>query len=1212
MSNAKGVIFTFDALFALLLVITIVPLIVLFASTTEVTTEHVGFQAESAIDTLAELKIRNIIREPAVSELYSRGVISDNDLDRPVMEFIVDMWASNSTTNFTYAQNITEKLLRTMLSENFAWSLSLENETLFDTGGQIRKTSATGRRIASGFRKGSPTAGYVASIFLTSIGGKKASSYYFFGGFVGQGNISFNIFDIPSDAKVTSIYMEMDVGTNFTFLINDNVCGTFNKTVGLTADNWTINSSYCLNRILNGIKNNFSIAFIGSYFTKHFIGGGFIKITYNTKQLFLADENSTRKYMPGISGVINYFDSFYVPGSLNNMTMYLHYINNISGATLFFSIGSVEIFRSSNAGEQAVILNDSYLKSLLSYSNISNRTVPIRFGTEGFALITGVGAGASDSVLITDNSGSMDTCDVNSNTTCDCIGPCRRTRLNVAKEVDKEFVSTILNYSNNRISLVGYQGDVCNVLDFTNNATSLNNTIDGYTDNCNVGPGGTCISCGVHNSTHILDSGDNISTLIPRKSSWLYNNNYPSTEPPNDTNNFRWTEREYTDSSWPSGTAILGFESVAYSPNVNTNIGNNGGNYYFRKHFTINDINSIRNGEMFILFDDRAEVYINGRLFLNHTTKQNASYWNMPETIFSEGFESGNLNNWVIDSNNDGGIVEASGTEPHSGSWSAKFYGDDDASAENIWIEKALNLSDKKSVYLTYYWAVEEFESGEYGNLDIYNGTWISGVRRHGGGTNRHRTDPGDYDYDKVILDIQNLTDGFKIRFSANPSESQATTSPNRHGDTFFVDDVKVKEKLVVDRSYFVNGDNVVAVKLYNSDSEAAKFDLELNYSANRFKAILVMSDGGANRCLQENSCPNAVADNETIERACHARDEFGITVYSVAFGSGADITVSNKTACWDCRSGTWIPNCNRFFTSNDADELKKIYKEIAQSIINASFVAQAIVITGNISGNSTLYTDSYMEFNFTRNITQPKYQEISASIETDKFGGCNISFFIPQQFRIIDAKVTSFSSDLWTSSAAVRSNGNWITVYNLSTYGNDYTRLGDPFFVNIPESLLAINKTNYVNITIESSPGNSTCSSNNRVIYTARFRASAPYGEVFYTISGGIYRIYYDTNHDGTSDGFTDISIGSNLPNFNPTTRTIDQLDPVNNALDDAVIRLLNSLNFVITQSNTGRSGEATNPIDIMLSNLEADATATGGIPFSWGPLDIRLDVKI
>jgi hypothetical protein len=120
------------------------------------------------------------------------------------------------------------------------------------------------------------------------------------------------------------------------------------------------------------------------------------------------------------------------------------------------------------------------------------------------------------------------------------------------------------------------------------------------------------------------------------------------------------------------------------------------------------------------------------------------------------------------------------------------------------------------------------------------------------------------------------------------------------------------------------------------------------------------------------------------------------------------------------------------------------------------------------------------------------------------------------------------------------------------------------------------------------------------------------PFGNVFPQISGGVARIYYDIDHDGVQDGYNDITIGSSLPNFNPMVRTVDQLDSVNNALDDALLRLLDSLNHIVAQSNTGLSGASTNPIDVMLNNIDIDVTGVGGVPFAWGPLDVTLEVGI
>ncbi len=492
----KGITFSMDALFALLIIAALVPvlLIVSFERPEEEIFSLLQMNAEDSINTISNLRIKDVRNEKVIDNLFTRSILTDADLNFTLLEIIGALWASDNSTLIEAANNISKNIIDPIIPDTVKWRLTIDNEIIYNTTENINRTLTLSKRVLSGVAKGKPSTGFLSNAFIVGIE-KLSSSYVFFGGFVGQGNISVNFSDIPSDANILSIYMEMDVGSNFSLYINNNKCGTFNKT--LNWNNWTIVDQNCLNKIIPGINNTFKITFLDSNFAKHFIGGGFIKITYNTEQFSSLDINSTRKYLPEITGITNYFDSFYVPGSLSNMTIYLHYVNNIN-ATLFFNVAGKEIFRNSDAGEKNTILNDTYLKGLLSYANLSNQTVPIRLGTEGFAI--GGGVGASDSILITDNSGSMSTCDVNVSCSapaiCDTTPPCNDERIDVAKQSDKEFVDTILlNYTGNRIGLVAYKGSACNVYNLTDNVTVLKNTINNYTNNC-VGVGGTCVSCG--------------------------------------------------------------------------------------------------------------------------------------------------------------------------------------------------------------------------------------------------------------------------------------------------------------------------------------------------------------------------------------------------------------------------------------------------------------------------------------------------------------------------------------------------------------------------------------------------------------------------------------------------------------------------------------------------------------------------------------------
>ena len=335
----KGVMFTFDSLFALLLVATIIPLILLFPSNPEIATQSVSFQAESAVDSFSKLTIRNVINEQVIADLYSQNKIGIGDLDRPVIEVVAQFWSSNDTTNETIARNITEKIISGLLPNNTHWSMSLEGDTLFDTGGEIKKTSVTGRRVASGYFKGVQSEGFVASLFLTSLGGKKASSYFFFGGFVGQGNITLKIDDIVNGSNVSDIYMEMNTGGNFTLYANNVPCGTFNATPGnFSVDNWTVPS--CISFVYPGAENNLSINFTGGNITNAFLGGGYLRVTYSTNNLL---ENSSVRYrFPGIHGLVNLYDSFHVPGNITGMTATLKFFSPANYTTIL-NVGNVTV-----------------------------------------------------------------------------------------------------------------------------------------------------------------------------------------------------------------------------------------------------------------------------------------------------------------------------------------------------------------------------------------------------------------------------------------------------------------------------------------------------------------------------------------------------------------------------------------------------------------------------------------------------------------------------------------------------------------------------------------------------------------------------------------------------------------------------------------------------------------------------------------------------
>jgi len=693
----KGIVLTLDSIIAMLLMVSIISLLIFFRTESAspfFTAQQLHSLSEDSLNMLSESTFREvgnqtILADPNLfNEYYNQsGILSQSDLDKKAIDVLGELWSDNTPESSKGAANITKDILGNILPDNIGYQVLINDRPIYNSSDTSRPSESNAEagisagRVASGYESNKNVSGCIAMTYLTSIKGKKDSSYVYFGGYVGDGNITANI-TLPSFDKILEAYMEMDAGSNFTLYINSNPSGVYvNGSAGgglMRADKWVVcnltNPSYCSNFVVGNNILNFN--FTGN---NSFIGGGYFRVTYNTTQLAPQEEVGKDTYwFPGINGFFNLYDSSYTPGTLTNMTFYLHYFNNITlnqtNATVYLSIGNNKVFRSNTTGEQIVSLsyNDIWQKfgsqqNLIN--NVSNRTVPLRFGVEGFQA-QGGGVGTADAVLVTDVSGSM------SDNTVDCppnvswqistlsqqgnygaqnqhindsqtvcmyrnvtlsaqgriyfwwgvssqsnhdylnfyIDGSRQSRisgninwatvnyniasgtheirwcytkdnsgysgndtgyvdfikvnntggtiflddfedgvldgwsfsssgpqcekLDVAKDVDKIFVDTVLSTSGDRIGLTAYSTNIRSWYGLSNNSNSIKSQIDSYTSN-----GYTCISCGIDNATKILltqSSGDRFrgilvmsdgqaNTLI-NGSTYLYTQQCPSQE----------------------------------------------------------------------------------------------------------------------------------------------------------------------------------------------------------------------------------------------------------------------------------------------------------------------------------------------------------------------------------------------------------------------------------------------------------------------------------------------------------------------------------------------------------------------------------------------------------------------------------------------------------------------------------------------------------
>ena len=503
----RGVLFTIDALLATLILIGGLVLILRISDHHSDTTQ-LSTASQDLVVGLEAVRISEM-HNSWVAARIADGTITDPNMT--AIEQIGYLWAIGDNAN---AQQLANILLDDAYP-TYGLRLSFENTVLYERNStKAQNDIIVSSRMVSGVAQGKAVTGSSAVAYLRRIKDKRTSSFTTFGGFVGQGNVTVQFLDLPSDANISSILLELSAGAPFTVAFNSISCGgtytptTFNG----TPSSWDL--SLCNQSLTPGAVNEIDIKF-SAPLNQSYITGGHLHVKYKTSTLGTAFNTTFTQYrFPGISGIINLYDAFYVPGTLKNMSIYLHY--NATNSS-YLDIGEKRVWEAvSNGTERVVILNDTYLRDpfsgKLDYDFLSNKTVPLRMA--GFSPNeTVVTSGDADVVIITDFTGSMKKAVVDwdqGNLGSDCTSAysdndVRRTLL--AQCVDKEMVDVVMNYTGNRVWPV-FMHD--NQIKWYNNPTDKN-AIKGYIDSYGNGKDKTCLACAINQAYYILSNFSNSS-----------------------------------------------------------------------------------------------------------------------------------------------------------------------------------------------------------------------------------------------------------------------------------------------------------------------------------------------------------------------------------------------------------------------------------------------------------------------------------------------------------------------------------------------------------------------------------------------------------------------------------------------------------------------------------------------------------------------------
>lgn len=528
MAVKKGLFFTVDAIIAVSILLGSLILITTFYIS-EQPRVSLNYIATDMVSVLAELEV-NEVDNDYIDELIANGNITK--LDNTLLEQIGELWAEGKED---VAEELARNLTEGYIENTYGYSIHFGDDVVYTRNKTLGDILSISSKLISGLDKNKTIDGIVSHSYLSSEQKRKEESYAYFGGFVGQGNITKRISGIPSDANVTSMTLEMDAGDDFTFFINGVQCsGTFSaSTEEFVANRWDISS--CKNYLNLGSDNDFKIQFSGDL-TNAFVGGGYIKIRYFTETD--PDTNSTgvgTYYFPGIDGITNVYSSFNVPGTLESWRMNVSLLNNY---TTIIVVGNETV---ANVTGSDSVQNVYRERNGLS---IPAGTLPIRIGVDNVTYGYSEGSGSmADTVLSTDVSGSMDECAsysepymcryncfVGGSKSCvvgdtsSCSGTvcggfcwfayghaidCTSSKLDIAKSASKNFVEAVFNYTGHRIGLDAYSSSVVSSLDLTTDEATLDSRIDSYSAS-----GNTCICCGINKARKMVESSSNDRVIV--------------------------------------------------------------------------------------------------------------------------------------------------------------------------------------------------------------------------------------------------------------------------------------------------------------------------------------------------------------------------------------------------------------------------------------------------------------------------------------------------------------------------------------------------------------------------------------------------------------------------------------------------------------------------------------------------------------------------
>lgn len=1124
--NKKAFYFTLDALFSLIILITVITVIPYTGINFTEPKYKTSYLQEDAMNLLSAVKTSEVnnqwINQVLQNSTYNESFFSGDTL----IETVSKLWATNYSDD---AKNITGEFLNPSIEnkDNFGIFFNtpegpdpvfIRNQTPLDLESSSTEEIVSIRSYISGVEKGQNLTGYTARAFLQK---KESTRIVYFGGYTGDGNVT-AIIDLPNLTNVTNVKFEIAINAPSKLYINNNFIRNIDQysTDNLRPINFSLTQEEIDDSFQGGPN---TIEFTNSTFDADTntsvllsISGGYIQIDYRTESPGYA--SITRQYIPGISGVINEYDSIYAPSTIRYMDAFLHYGVNLSqynNATFYLRIGNVTVYRNlTNQSIQDIQINltDSQLKSNFSgsYDPISNQTIPIRVGFEEFSGSTG--EGIADVAIITDTSGSMDWSvgeDANSQydfgaTQCGNLSDPNNkifwgnnSRMSLARCLDIGFVTTILKISGNRVGLVAYNSNpIGSYLNLTSNLTAVINGSSGiskYTAN-----GGTAICAGIRKAKQMLrDQGS-----YDRRKFILVMTDGLANYQCNDTN--------------IESLGVCNPDDCTSSNNHCVSVGDGYGCLY-------NVIpvysSSERRGEIFNLsvipFNNPDALVVGDSNAKRGYNFSNGRWVNI--SSYTTGFNSLGYTATIFNMTGDGKFdlitSNFSNINPQGYFWNGTGW-----TSNNSLVSGLPNRTVAGDI-------IYNFSKNNKFTLFAGNSTgYILGYAWNGTSwvlNNSLANGIGDQGTNTFPAVAFNVTGDGNWTMIIGRTSSASLVGLYWNGTSWKTN------------AAYVNG-------LSADTSYAYTPSITYNLTSNRYHLLLGVRDGTTYFFAWDSgkwykTCGDSVSDHAADQAITEASRVAALSNYNKTYAIGFGPIEYCPFAQEEMKDIAETGNGD-YLVSRNSSQLSVVMQKWAADIASLSYAEQTANLTGNFS--SIMYPDSYIEYDYDPVIINlptggeglpqlgiggdleenlKRYGNI-LTLDSSLFNNSRTMFNYTEG-TILEAVATSYSGPKWTKYVLINNSNTsgFTSVYNVTSFGSNLLILGDAFRVNIP--INKIKNTNEVELKIANSSDPSfdvNASDYDKVIYTILVLSNYSYSNITSAAAGCNWIVEY---YDGTSE---------------------------------------------------------------------------------------------